>query len=103
MITIQPGIMKLLWCLLFFTNAAVVAKAQPTRDSILTTVNNLFTAMKTADTALLTSCFSSNAVLQTIQNDQGIIKVTDEKIAECIDFVGRKPKVRLMNKLWWKE
>ena len=46
--------------------------------------------MKNADTALLKSCFSSNAVLQTIHEDKGSIKVSDEKLADFVDFVGKE-------------
>lgn len=46
--------------------------------------------MKNADTVLLKSCFSGNVVLQTIKDDNGVVKVMDEKIEEFIQFVGKE-------------
>ncbi len=40
--------------------------AQTATDSIQATINHLFLAMKTGDTALLRSCFADSAILQTI-------------------------------------
>ena len=81
--------------ILFFCPALFIAmicsvKAQPARDSVIAAVNCLFKGMKNADTALLKSCFSSNAVLQTIHEDKGSIKVSDEKLADFVDFVGKE-------------
>jgi len=39
------------------------------RDSVMSAVNNLFESLEKADTTLLKSCFASNAVLQTIQDN----------------------------------
>ena len=46
--------------------------------------------MKKADTGLLENCFSPSAVFQTIQDDKGVIKIIEEKIAGFIDFVGKE-------------
>ena len=65
-------------------------KSQPARDSVIAAVNCLFKGMKNADTALLKSCFSSNAILQTIREDDGSIKVSNEKLTDFVDFVGKE-------------
>jgi Putative lumazine-binding len=82
--------MKQLWCLFLFISTTVGLNAQSTRDSVIAAVNRLFTAMKTADTVLLKNCFSPNAVFQTIKDDNGIIKVNEEKIADFIGFISKE-------------
>lgn len=80
---------QLLW-LFLLTNTIIGAKTQTTGDSVITTINNLFESMKKADTVLLKNCFSPNAVLQTIKDDKGVINVSDESIADFIQFVGKE-------------
>src|SRR6188768_1196397 len=83
--------MKILFfCSGFFLAAISGIKAQPSRDSIIAAVNCLFKGMKNADTSLLKTCFSPNAVLQTIQEDKGSIKVSNENLSDFIDFVGKE-------------
>jgi hypothetical protein len=82
--------MKTFFCFLFMTSVSVGVNAQSATDSIKTAVNNLFTAMKTADTVLLKKCFSPNAVMHTIQNNKGVIKVVDETVTDFVGFVGKE-------------
>ena len=82
--------MKYLLCLFFFINSSIAVNAQSTRDSVIASVNNLFETMKKADTVLLKNFFSPNAVLQTIKDDKGVVKVIDEKVNEFIEFVGKE-------------
>jgi len=65
-------------------------QAQSARDSVMAAVNNLFEGMKRADTILLKNCFSANAVMQTIQDNKGSIKVSNESVADFIAFVGKE-------------
>jgi hypothetical protein len=69
------------------------ARSQTASDSVRTTVINLFSAMKNADSILLKACFADSAILQTIYHDKsGLVKVRDEKVAEFISFVGNEQK-----------
>ncbi len=54
--------------------------AQTAEDSVKATIQQLFTAMKTSDAALLKSCFADSAILQTIvKNKEGkAIAKTDD-------------------------
>lgn len=82
--------MKRFFALLILIGVANAIDAQPARDSIIAVVNNLFEAMKRADTVLLKNCFSPNSVLQTIQENKGTVKVNNESIADFIAFVGKE-------------
>jgi len=85
--------MKYFLVFLTYTLLSFSVKAQNAEDSVKQVVNDLFTAMKNADTGLLRSCFSSNAVLQTIvKNKAGEVSVRDEKISEFIDFISKEQK-----------
>ena len=70
----------LLFC--FFVNA------QSVTDSIKTTVNQMFLAMKNSDGKLLQSCFSDSAILQTIiKNKAGVVSVKNEAVSEFVNQV----------------
>lgn len=73
-----------------FLNVATILKAQTGRDSVMATINRFFEGMKKADTGLLKSTLSNSAILQTIVDEKGVIKVKDEKISEFISFVGQQ-------------
>ncbi len=67
--------------------------AQTTEDSVKTAVNNLFTAMKNADSTALKNVFSASAVLQTISKTrEGSDIVQTEEINEFVSFVGKTNK-----------
>jgi hypothetical protein len=66
------------------------ASAQSTEDQIKKTINNLFEGMRTSDTALLRSAFSSTAVLQTVlKNREGKVVVRNEQVDKFIESVGK--------------
>ncbi len=72
---------------------SVTALAQTPEDSVRTTVNNLFTAMKNADTALLRSCFADSALLQTIvRNKEGKIAIRNEAVDAFVSFIAKEQK-----------
>ncbi|HMI79997.1 MAG TPA: hypothetical protein VK484_14455, partial [Ferruginibacter sp.] len=81
---------------LFFTAIFITGStvfAQSAEDSVKTVVNNLFTAMKDADAALLKSVFADSAILQTItKNKAGETLIKNEEIAGFIDFVSKAAK-----------
>ncbi len=55
-------------------------------------VNQLFTAMKNADTALLKACFADSAVLQTITtNKLGEMVVKTDKVSMFVKSIGSLP------------
>ncbi|MFY7900741.1 MAG: nuclear transport factor 2 family protein [Chitinophagaceae bacterium] len=66
--------------------------ANSNEDSVKQVIERMFTAMKNSDTALLLSCFHSNAILQTVAvNKEGTVQVRNEKIAEFVQQVGSMP------------
>ncbi len=67
--------------------------AQSTEDLVKTAVNNMFTAMKNADSAGLKNVFSETAVLQTISGTkEGETVVRTEIISDFVSFVGKTTK-----------
>ena len=54
-------------------------------------IHNMFTAMKTSDTNLLKTCFSNNAVFQTIVTKNGTTDVRNEFVQDFINSVGKQP------------
>lgn len=69
------------------------ATAQSTEDSVKTVVNNMFAAMKNADSVGLKNVFSEWAVLQTISRTKdGATAVRTENINDFASFVGKSTK-----------
>jgi hypothetical protein len=67
--------------------------AQNTEDSVKKVVENLFSAMRNADTVLFKNVFAGNAVLQTVEhNKEGNLEVHDEKVSDFLDFIGKEEK-----------
>ena len=81
--------MKKLFIVFVVMVTATAAKAQSAEDSVKAVINQLFTAMKTADGNLLRSCFADSAILQTIIEKDGKVSVRNENINEFIDFVSK--------------
>lgn len=77
----------------FLTMLLVVSfsQAQTAEDSVKAVVNNLFTAMKNADTVLLKSTFADAAIFQTITKDRtdGKTKVNTDPVQGFVDFIGK--------------
>jgi exopolysaccharide biosynthesis protein len=85
--------MKTLFLSLTVLLATVNSNAQSAEDSVKTTINNLFAAMKNADQSLFKTVFSDNAILQTITRDkEGKTIVTSESVQEFGDFIGKVKK-----------
>jgi hypothetical protein len=71
----------------------VNTSAQSTEDSVKTVVNNLFAAMKNADSVALKNVFSEWAVLQTIsRTKEGSTIVRTDNINQFASFVGKSNK-----------
>lgn len=82
-------ILTLYLTILIGTNAS----AQSTEDSVKVVVNNLFAAMKNADSVGLKNVFSDWAVLQTIsRTKEGATAVRTENINDFASFVGKSTK-----------
>ena len=85
--------MKKIFIFLFFISSVFFVAAQTAEDSVKTTVNKLFEAMKNGDAVLLKSTFADSAILQTItRNKDGKTMVETEEVAGFIDFVSKQPK-----------
>jgi hypothetical protein len=70
-----------------------MSNAQTAEDSVKAVVNNLFTAMKNADTVLLKSTFADGAIFQTISKDkEGNTVVRTEAVQGFIDLIGKQKK-----------
>jgi hypothetical protein len=82
--------------IIFFTFAIlnpVLIKAQTAEDSIKAVVNNVFTAMKTSDAALLKTCFTDSAIMQTIlRNKENIVSIKNESVEEFVSAIGAAKK-----------
>jgi hypothetical protein len=82
--------MKPFSCVLIAIGISMAASAQSGKDSVIAAVNNLFKAMKKADTVLLKNCFSPTAVMQTIQAKNGVLTVADETVTDFVGFIGKE-------------
>ena len=72
---------------------SLTLKAQSTEDSVKAVVNNMFAAMKNADSAGLKNSFSEWAVLQTIsRTKEGQTIVRTDNIDAFASFVGKTTK-----------
>ena len=86
--------MKKLWCLAFILCLSLSVEAQDNhhQDSIAVAqvIHNMFTAMKTSDTNLLKTCFSSTTVFQTIANKNGQVEIKTEQLQNFINSIGKQ-------------
>ncbi len=83
--------MKYFFIVLTVMMCGTTANSQTAEDSVKSVINNLFTAMKTADAVLLKSCFADSMVLQTIsRNKEGKLVVKNETPSGFIDFVSKE-------------
>ena len=68
-------------------------KAQSAEDSVKAVVNQLFSAMKGANAAMLKDAFADSAVLQTIRRKQdGTFFVQDEKVNDFVEQIRKAKK-----------
>ncbi len=72
---------------------SVKSDAQSATDSVKAVINQLFVGMKNADSGLIRSAFSDNAILQTISvSKDGVVKVIDEEVSEFAKSIKQIPK-----------
>lgn len=85
--------MKYLFSFIFMMSLALYGHSQTAEDSVKATINNMFAAMKNADSTALKNAFSSTAVLQTIsRNKEGetIVRTEDvNEFAASISKIGK--------------
>jgi hypothetical protein len=68
-----------------------VAHSQTPEDSVKAVINKMFTGMKTADAALLKSCFADSIMFQTITRSlDGKLMVKNEDPSGFIDFISKE-------------
>ncbi|SRR6185312_4606460 len=80
------------FCLLICLAFCNCIKAQSADDSVRSAVNQLFTAMKNADSALLVSGFADSAILQTVVDKDGKVQIKTEEVAEFAREIGKMQK-----------
>lgn len=71
---------------------SINAQVNNQKDSVevAQVIHNMFTAMKTSDTNLLKTCFSSTAVFQTIITRKDTTKVKNEIVQDFINSIGKQ-------------
>lgn len=68
------------------------AHAQTAEDSIKAVINKMFTGMKNSDTALVKSCFSETAIMQTFGKDkEGKIIITTDSPSDFAKIIATIP------------
>jgi len=84
-------ILILLTAAVFISNFVTAQKAE---DSVRAVVNQLFTAMRTVDVAMLKDAFADSAILQTIaqRRSDGVVFVRNEKISDFATSIGNAKK-----------
>ena len=80
------------FCLLICLVFCNCIQAQSADDSVRSAVNQLFTAMKNADSALLVSSFADSAILQTIIERNGKVVVKTEAVGDFAAQVAKMEK-----------
>ena len=72
---------------------STLTTAQSSEDSVKAVVNQLFSAMKGANAAMLKEAFADSAVLQTIRRKQdGTFFVQNEKVSDFVEQIGKAKK-----------
>ena len=80
------------FCLLMCLAFCNCIKAQSADDSVRSAVNQLFTAMKNADSALLVSSFADSAILQTLIDKNGKVEVKTEEVTDFAAQIAKMEK-----------
>ena len=78
-------------------------QAQTPEDSVKAVVNQLFTAMRTVDGAMLKDAFADSAVLQTIRRKQdGTFFVENEEVDDFVKSIGTAKKDSLDERITYE-
>lgn len=85
--------MKQTLLILLLASATCTTQAQTDEALVKATVSQLFTAMKTSDATLFSSCFADSALLQTIATDkQGKTVIQNAPIIDFAKQIAQLPK-----------
>jgi hypothetical protein len=78
--------------LLFLTaSGACSAQTRPTDDSVKSAVNRLFDAMRKSDSAMIGSCFTPGALLQTLDERKEPVTVVTDSITQFARIISALP------------
>ncbi len=77
--------------LTIFTSILILNSYAQDTTGVKKLIENMFIAMKNSDTVLLRSCFSANAVVQTIQSSEAGAVVKEASVQAFINSVGKQP------------
>ena len=84
---------KIIILLIGIVCVSVNAHSQTSVDSVKTTIDKMFLAMKNSDGRSLKDCFTDSAILQTIARDKtGTTVVKNEKLNDFISLIASMPK-----------
>ena len=85
--------MKHFMIFLTLVTLGITAQAQTATDSVKAAINQLFAAMKAADTVMLKNAFHETAIMQTIvRNKEGATIIRTESVADFAKQVSGFPK-----------
>ncbi len=76
--------------ILMLTFYGLTINAQSDEDAVKLTVESMFSAMKNADAKKLLSVFADSAILQTVVNKNGTVKIVSAEVREFASFVGKQ-------------
>jgi hypothetical protein len=77
--------------LTIFTSIIILNSYAQDTTGVKRVIENMFIAMKTSDTILLKSCFTTNAVVQTIQSSEAGAVVKESSVQSFLNSVGKQP------------
>ena len=75
---------------LFFTS--VKSFAQTVSDSVKTTIQSFFAAMKNSDSLSIKDCFTNDAIMQTIKLSGTSVSVISNSVEKFAGSIGKLPK-----------
>lgn len=73
-------------------SSAYFVHAQTSEDSVKSTINQLFAAMKNCDPLLLKSSFADSAILQSVADKNGKISIVNESIIDFANSISKLSK-----------
>ena len=77
--------------LTIFTSIIILNSYAQDTTGVKRVIENMFIAMKTSDTILLKSCFTTNAVVQTIQSSEAGAVLKESSVQSFLNSVGKQP------------
>ncbi len=91
--SIKLNSMKKIFLIIVLIGAGYTSQAQTATDSVKAVIDQLFTAMRNADSATIVNCFSENHILQTLVRDkEGNMLAKTDKVTDFGHNIGSLPK-----------